>query len=208
MSFEDRLRAQHKHRLSWMPWLYFRLKPHQREWADAWQQEIQDFLRRAETITIGEGCFIAPEAHLFAEPGRTLVIGDRCSIAADVFVHGPVILENEVSLNARCSLDGGAGGIRIGEGTRIATGATIYAFDHAMAPDRPIRDQPVKSRGIVIGKDVWIGANAGITDGVNIGDHAVVAMGAVVTRDVPPYAIVGGTPARVIGDRRSRPRTG
>jgi len=62
----------------------------------------------------------------------------------------------------------------------------------------------VRSRGIRIGRDVWVGANAGITDGVSIGDHAVVAMGAVVTRDVPDWAIVAGVPAVVLGDRRER----
>lgn len=196
------MREQHKLRLCWMPWLYHRLKPHQREWADAWQREVQDRLRRLETVVIGELCFIAPQARLFAEPGRTIVVGDGCTIAADAFVHGPVVLGKNVSLNARVSLDGGAAGILIGDDTRIATGAAIYAFDHGMAPDRPVRSQPVKSRGISIGRDVWIGANAGITDGVTIGDHAVVGMGAVVTRDVPEWAIVGGSPARVIGDRR------
>lgn len=60
------------------------------------------------------------------------------------------------------------------------------------------------SRGITLGVDVWVGANAGITDGVTVGDHAVIGMGAVVTSDVPPWAIVGGVPARVIGDRRER----
>jgi acetyltransferase-like isoleucine patch superfamily enzyme len=49
---------------------------------------------------------------------------------------------------------------------------------------------------------VWIGANAGITDGVRIGDHAVVGMGAVVTADVPDWAVAGGVPARILGDRR------
>ncbi|MFN7132774.1 MAG: acyltransferase, partial [Myxococcales bacterium] len=71
-----------------------------------------------------------------------------------------------------------------------------------MDPDRAIREQPVRSRGIRIGADVWIGANAGITDGVTVADHAVVGMGAVVTRDVPAWTIVGGSPARTIGDRR------
>jgi acetyltransferase-like isoleucine patch superfamily enzyme len=71
-----------------------------------------------------------------------------------------------------------------------------------MDPGRPVKDQPVTSRGIRIGADVWIGANAGVTDGVSVGDHAVVAMGAVVTRDVPEWALVGGVPARIIGDRR------
>lgn len=204
MTREERLREQHKKRLSWMPWLYFSLKPQHRVWAEQWQREVQSFLIDSETVTIGEGCFVAPEARLFAEPGRTLVIGNRCSIAADVFAHGPIVLGDEVSVNARASLDGGAAGIRIGEGTRIATGATIYAFDHGIAPDRTIRSQPVRSSGIVIGADVWIGANAGVTDGVTIGDHAVVAMGAVVTHDVPAWAIVAGVPARQIGDRRSR----
>ena len=191
-----------------MPWLYFVLKPRHREWADAWQREVQEGLRELETVDIAEGCFIAPEARIFAEPGRTVSIGPGCSIAADVFVHGPVVLGPRVSLNARASLDGGAAGIRIGEGTRIATGATLYAFDHGLAPDRPVRSQPVTSRGIVLGKDVWVGANAGITDGVRIGDHAVVGMGAVVTRDVPAWAIVAGVPARVLGDRRERRPSG
>ncbi len=202
MDLEQRQREQHKRRLSWMPWLYFSLKPKHREWAEAWQREVQDHFRTLETIEIAEGCFIAPEAQLFAEPGRTLVIGPGCAIAANAFVHGPVGLGRNVSINARVSIDGGAAGVRIGDGTRVATGATLYAFDHGLEPDRPIREQPVRSRGIAIGSDVWIGANAGITDGVTVGNHAVVGMGAVVTRDVPEWAIVGGCPARQLGDRR------
>ena len=195
-------RDQHKLRLSWMPWLYFTLKPKHRVWAEAWQREVQQRLRDQETVEIGEGCFIAPEARIFGEPGRPVVIGEGCAIAAEAFLHGPITLGRRVSVNARASLDGGAKGLIIGEGSRIATGAALYAFDHGLAPDRFVMDQPVTSRGIVLGKDVWIGAQAGVTDGVRIGDHAVVGMGAVVTGDVPEWAIVGGVPARVIGDRR------
>ncbi len=191
-----------------MPWLYFGLKDRHRAWAEAWQDEIQARLRALETVEIGEGSFIAPEARIFGEPGRAVLIGDRCALAAEVFLHGPITLGCDVSINARACLDGGAKGIRIGDGTRIATGAALYAFDHGVAPDHAIRAQPVRSLGIDIGADVWIGALAGITDGVCIGDHAVVAMGAVVTRDVAPWAIVGGVPARVIGDRRDRPLAG
>ncbi|HCE39958.1 MAG TPA: acyltransferase, partial [Alcanivorax sp.] len=63
----------------------------------------------------------------------------------------------------------------------------------------------VRSRGIRIGRDVWLGARAGVVDGVTIGDHAVVGMGAVVTRDVPPWTIVAGNPARPIGRRPGAP---
>jgi len=195
-------RTQHQLRLSHMPWLYFVLKPRHRAWAAAWQAEVQARLTSLETIELGPGCFIAPEARLFGEPGRGIRIGPGCAIAADVFMHGPITLGRDVSVNAGARLDGGAKGIRIGDGTRIASGVAIYAFDHGLAPDRPVKDQPVTSRGITLGDDVWIGANAGITDGVTIGDHAVVAMGAVVTRDVPPWIIVGGVPAVPIGDRR------
>jgi acetyltransferase-like isoleucine patch superfamily enzyme len=200
----DRLyRVQHQRRLSWMPWLYFSLKPEHRAWAEAWQSRVQARLRALETVEIAEGCFIAPEARIFAEPGRTVVIGAGASIAAEAFVHGPVRLGAEVSINVRACVDGGRAGVEIGDATRIAEGAAIYAFDHGIAPDREIRSQSVRSRGIRIGRDVWIGAHAGVTDGVTIGDHAVVAMGAVVTRDVAPFTIVAGVPARPIGDRRS-----
>lgn len=195
-------RDQHQKRLSWMPWLYFSLKDRHRSWAEAWQMEVQAHLLEQETVQIGENCFIAPEAAIFGEPGRPVLLGNRVSIAAQAYLHGPITLGDDVSVNARANLDGGAKGITVGRGTRIASGAALYAFDHGMAEDRAIREQPVRSVGIRIGEDVWIGANAGVTDGVVIGDHAVVAMGAVVTRDVPPWAIVAGVPARVIGDRR------
>ena len=204
----DIYREQHKQRLSHMPWLFFALKPGHRSWAQAWQEEVQERFRLMETIEIAQGCFVAPEARLFGEPGRGIVLGPGCAIAADVFLHGPITLGREVSINCRASLDGGGKGIAIGDGTRIASGAVIYAFDHGLDPARAVKDQPVVSRGITIGADVWIGANAGITDGVRIGDHAVVGMGAVVTRDVPDWGIVAGVPARLIGDRRERPSNG
>jgi acetyltransferase-like isoleucine patch superfamily enzyme len=196
--------AQHKKRLSWMPWLYFSLKAKHLAWAKPWQDDIQQRLRQLETIHIGEQCFIAPQAQLFAELGRDISIGDQCMIAADVFMHGPITLGNEVAINHGCSLDGGRNGIKIGSQTRIANNVTIYAFNHGMSPDTPVYQQPATSKGVVIGQDVWIGAQAGIVDGVTIGDHAVIGMGCIVTKDVPHYAIVAGNPARVIGDRRKK----
>lgn len=198
---DPRYRAQHQRRLSWMPWLYFTLKPEHRAWAEAWQREVHAELMALETVQIAPDAFVSPEARIFAEPGRPVIIGPGAAIAAGAFVHGPVTLGAQASVNAGASLDGGRAGIVIGNGSRIATGAVLYAFDHGLDPERPVRDQRVRSRGITLGTDVWVGARAGITDGVTLGDGAVVAMGAVVTRDVGPGLLVGGVPAQVIGTR-------
>jgi acetyltransferase-like isoleucine patch superfamily enzyme len=198
-------RTQHKLRLSYMPWLFTELKPAHKIWAEAWQKEIQNYLQAVETIHIGINCFIAPEAKLFAEPGRPIIIGDGSYIAADAVIHGPVILGRNVSINHHGTMDGGSKGIHIGDNSRIAAYCQLYAFNHGMAADRLISEQPVCSKGIYIKNDVWIGANAGIVDGTSIGEHAVIGMGSQVTHDVEPYKIVAGNPARVIGDRRDKP---
>lgn len=197
----ERYRQQHKLRLSYMPWLYASLKPAHRSWAQAWQEEWQAYLVAMETIVIGKDCFIAPEARLFAEPGRPIVIGDNTYIAADCVLHGPITLGQGVSINHHVSLDGGRKGIVIGDNTRIAAYSYAYAFNHGMDEDQLIKDQAVTSYGIQIGSDVWIGANTGIVDGVIIGDYAVIGMGSVVTKSLAKYAKAAGNPARIIGSR-------
>lgn len=198
------LRTQHKRRMAFMPYLYFSAKPEVAAWARAWQSELHARLAALEALSLDPDCFIAEEADLFAEPTRPVVIGSGASVAAHAFVHGPVTLGAHVSVNPYATLDGGRKGIVVGEGTRIAQRAALFAFDHGIDPARAIRDQPVRSQGIEIGKDVWIGAGATITDGVRVGDHAVVGAGAVVTSDVAPYQVVGGVPARLLFDRRDR----
>lgn len=201
MTREERLRAQHKQRMSFMPWLYFAAPPHVRAWAVAWQHELHARLCALEAVSLDPGCFIAEAANIFAEPRREVRVGAGASIAAHAFVHGPVELAAHVSINPYATLDGGQKGISIGAGTRIATRACLFAFDHGIAASASIREQPVRSRGIVVGPDVWIGAQATVTDGVTIGAHAVVGAGAVVTHDVAEWTIVAGVPAREIGRR-------
>lgn len=201
----DPYREQHKQRLSYMPWLYPRLKPRHRAWAEPWQASLQAEWSRLETVHFGVHCFVAPQARLFAEPGRDIRIGDHTHLAADCVLHGPLTLGDHVSINHHAILEGGAAGIEIGDHTRIAAYVTLYAFDHGLDAGALVREQAVRSRGIRIGRDVWLGARAGVVDGVTIGDHAVVGMGAVVTRDVPPWTIVAGNPARPIGRRPGAP---
>lgn len=195
-------RQQHKLRLSYMPWLYAKLKPAHRLWAQAWQEEWQAYLIQMETITLGKNCFIAPEARLFAEPGRAIIVGDNSYIAADAVIHGPINIGSGVSINHHVSLDGGSRGITIGDNTRLAAYTYAYAFNHGMDARQLIKEQPVTSQGIHIGRDVWIGANVGIVDGVTIGDGAIIGMGSIVTHSIEGMVKAAGNPARVIGMRQ------
>jgi acetyltransferase-like isoleucine patch superfamily enzyme len=107
------------------------------------------------------------------------------------------------SVNTGALLDG-RGGIRIGNDVLVGPYAVITSSDHAHEQlDLPMTSVDHVMAPVCIGDDVWIGAHAVVTGGVEIGNGAVVAAGAVVTRDVPAYAIVGGVPATVIGDRRA-----
>ena len=191
-------REQHKHRLNYMPWLYWSLKPKHRAWAEQWQNEYQEYLREMETVEIGQNCFISPLAHIFAERGRTIRIGDNCFIAADCTLHGPLDIGNEVAINHHCILDGGRAGIKLHDQVRIAAYSHLYAFDHGMQLEQPIYQQAVRSQGIEIGRDVWLGAHVGVKDGVKIGDQAIVGMQSMVTKNVGEKEIVAGNPARFI----------
>lgn len=196
-----RYREQHKLRLSYMPWLYWKLKPQQRDWAKRWQDEWQSYLQEMETVVIEGDCFISPEAKLFAEPGRPIHIAEGSFIAADTVMHGPIQIGKKVSINHHVTMDGGKRGIRIGDHSRIAAYCSLYAFNHLTEKSRPIGDQKVRSEGIVLGDDVWLGAHVAVLDGVSIRNGAVAGTRSVVTHDVPEYTVVGGNPAKKIKER-------
>ena len=99
-----------------------------------------------------------------------------------------------VFINMGCKFQD-QGGIFIGDGALIGHNVVLATLNHAMEPERRGDMLPAP---IHIGKRVWIGANAAVLPGVTIGDGAVVAAGAVVTKDVPANAVVGGVPAKVI----------
>jgi acetyltransferase-like isoleucine patch superfamily enzyme len=95
-------------------------------------------------------------------------------------------------------------GLAIGEGTLIAPGCFVTDHNHGIAPGEAIWKQPCVARPVRIGANAWLGAKAVVLPGVSIGDGAVVAAGAVVTKDVAANEIVAGVPARRIGDREGR----
>ena len=105
-----------------------------------------------------------------------------------------ITLGKNVFINAGCKFQD-QGGILIDDGALIGHGVVIATLNHDMDPEKR---QALHPSPVHIGKNVWIGANSTITPGVTIGDNAVVAAGAVVTKDVAADTVVGGVPAKPI----------
>lgn len=105
-----------------------------------------------------------------------------------------ITLGKNVFINSGCRFQD-QGGITIGDGALIGHNVVLATLNHGLAPEKR---QDIHPAPIVVGKNVWIGANATVLPGVTIGDNAIIAAGAVVTRDVPANTIVGGVPAKVI----------
>lgn len=99
-----------------------------------------------------------------------------------------------VFINACCHFQD-HGGITIGDNCQIGHNVVFATLNHGLAPEDRKTTYPAP---IVLGRNVWVGSNVTILQGVNIGDNAIVAAGAVVTKDVPANTVVGGVPAKPI----------
>ena len=135
----------------------------------------------------GRGVIIAPNVS-FAN-GRNIEIGDRSRIGANVSLWaGP-----------------GRGRIVIGPDALFAPNVMLTAANYRFNDGHPVTEQAMTEGDILVGRDVWFGYGVIVLPGVTIGDGAILAAGAVVTKNVAPDTIVGGNPAKVIGARTSLP---
>lgn len=136
-------------------------------------------------IHIGDNVFIMHQTELHVYNFRDLPqsgiwIGDNCFIGESTIVRGQ-------------------GGVHIGEWVLVAPGVKILAVNHLFGDvTQPVMAQGIEARGITIEDGAWIGGGAVVLDGVRVGRGAVVGAGAVVTRDVPPFSVAVGAPARVV----------
>ena len=114
-----------------------------------------------------------------------LTIGDFSGVGIDCNVGGSVTIGDHVMMGPECVL--------------LSHNHRFDRLDIPMCQQGFSEEQPIH-----IGNDVWIGTRAIILPGVTVGDHSVVGAGAVVTKDVPPYAVVGGVPAKILKMRNAQ----
>jgi len=119
------------------------------------------------------------------------VIEPYCRLSGDP----KITIGDNFYMNAGCHI---LGDITIGNDVMIGPKTIIWGRDHGIKKSRLMREQEHKKEPIVIGNDVWIGANVTIVKGVNIATGAVIGAGSVVTKNVPEYAIVVGNPAKIV----------
>ncbi len=109
---------------------------------------------------------------------------------------------NNVGINHYCFI-GVRGDIIIGDNVIFGPRVNIFSENHNYDDlNTPIKHQGVTKDKTTIGNDVWIGANVSIMSGVNVGKGCIIAAGAVVTKDIPEYSIIGGVPAKIIKNRK------
>ncbi|MBE9069025.1 acyltransferase [Leptolyngbya cf. ectocarpi LEGE 11479] len=157
-------------------------------------------LRCPGRITLGDGVAIDDYSLLDAS-GAGMTLGNQVIVSRNCVIQGKtaaVTIGDRTDIGCNTIISS-SGGITIGQSVLIAGNCYIGGGRYVTSRlDIPMMDQGVYTRGrVVIGDDVWIGAGAIILDGVQIGQGCIVGAGAVVTKNLPDYAVVAGVPATV-----------
>lgn len=125
--------------------------------------------------------------------------GTRVHFHGSITIISPenVQLDDNVIIGNNAYLDG-RGGIQIGENTHISRNFVVHSSSHQYQGSRLPFDEVYDLKPVIIGRNVWIGTNVVLVPGITIGDGVIIGAGAVVTKSVPPLAIVGNQPSRII----------
>jgi acetyltransferase-like isoleucine patch superfamily enzyme len=172
-------------------------------WRFLWRRALTTAGRRWSTdglLFLGRGLEIEIARRAEVRFGRFVWIGDGTKIRCH---EGVIEIGEKTVIGQECTISAYQR-VRIGEQCVIADRAMFIDFDHGVVEvDRPIRVQGIYKRDVEVGSNVWIGYGACILRGVRVGDNSIVGTNAVVTKDVPANAVVGGIPARVIRMRET-----
>ncbi|HEU4736207.1 MAG TPA: acyltransferase [Solirubrobacterales bacterium] len=151
-------------------------------------------------VFFGRGLELEIAARGRIDFGRFVWIGDGTKIRCH---EGRVEIGDKTVIGQECTISAYQH-VRIGQQCVIADRAMFIDFDHGVVEvERPIRQQGIYKRDVVVGSNVWIGYGACVLRGVRVGDNAIVGTNSVVTKDVPANAVVAGIPARVIRMREA-----
>lgn len=169
--------------------------------------KLRYYYYRTQFKNCGTRVSIAAGGHI--RNCRNIVFGNNIGIGinAQLYAEGDgsekIIIGNNVYLNSNVMINADHGGrIEIGNNCIIGPNVVFRTSNHIFSSRKtPIRQQGHKPGVIIVSDDVWIGANVVVLPDVTIGRSAIVAAGAVVTKDVDDYMIVAGVPARIIGTR-------
>lgn len=147
----------------------------------------------------GKHAVIHHSARMDTPPYRKFSLGDYSVIESFACINNAVG-DVQIGAHTRVGLHNTIiGPVKIGHHVNLAQGITVTALNHNFDDTtKRIDEQGVNTNPVTIEDDVWIGANAVILPGVTIGNHCVVAAGAVVTKDIPPHSLVAGVPAKII----------
>jgi acetyltransferase-like isoleucine patch superfamily enzyme len=163
---------------------------------------------RGRLVTDGI-CFICPGVKFEIGPNAKLYIGRWTWIGHDskIRVHeGEVRIGAKTVMGQECTISAYQH-VEIGRECIMADRVMLIDFDHGVVEvERPIRLQGIYKRDVKVGSNVWMGYGACILRGVAVGDNAIIGTNAVVTKDVPANAVVGGVPAKLIR-MRDEPKT-
>ena len=147
----------------------------------------------------GRGSKIYRSVRMDTPPYRQFALGKGSVVESYSCINnavGDVIIGDHTRIGLHNTI---IGPVSIGNNVNLAQGITVTALNHNFDDaTKRIDEQGVSTKPVVIGNDVWIGANVVVLPGVTIGSHCVVAAGAVVTKDVPDHTLVAGVPAKVI----------
>jgi acetyltransferase-like isoleucine patch superfamily enzyme len=159
-----------------------------------------------KTVEIGNYVKIYSRSYI-SNRGSRIRFGNNVSIDHSVDIRAYDHPNGDISIGEHTYIGpyvcmAGPGFIKIGRDCMIASHSSLYANNHVFNdPNRCFREQGVTSKGIVIEDDCWLGTGVRVLDGVKIGKGSVIGAGAVVTRNILPYSIAVGVPAKVIGKR-------